>query len=40
MKTISYAITVCNEIEELTKLLNFLQNTMREDDDIIRNNGM
>jgi glycosyltransferase involved in cell wall biosynthesis len=35
MKTISYAITVCNEIEELTKLLNFLQNTMREDDEIV-----
>jgi hypothetical protein len=32
---ISYAITVCNEIEELTKLLNFLQNTIREEDEIV-----
>lgn len=32
---ISYAITVCNEIEELTKLLNFLQNTIREQDEIV-----
>ena len=29
MKTISFAVTVCNEILELTKLLNFLQNTIR-----------
>ena len=32
---ISFGITVCNEIEELTKLLNFLQNTIREEDEIV-----
>jgi len=35
MKTISYAITVCNEIEELTKLLNFLQTNIRKEDEIV-----
>ena len=35
MKTISYAITVCNEIDELTKLLNFLQNNITKDDEIV-----
>mgnify|MGYP000046780524 CR=1 FL=1 len=35
MKTISFAVTVCNEILELTKLLNFLQNTIREEDEIV-----
>ena len=33
--TISYAITVCNELEEITKLLNFLQNNIREIDEIV-----
>ena len=33
--TISYAITVCNEIDELTKLLNFLQTNIRKDDEIV-----
>ena len=33
--TISYAITVCNKIEELTKLLNFLQVYIREEDEIV-----
>lgn len=32
---ISYAITVCNELEEITKLLNFLQNTIKSDDEIV-----
>jgi glycosyltransferase involved in cell wall biosynthesis len=32
---ISYAITVCNEIEELTKLLNFLQLNIRKEDEIV-----
>jgi len=32
---ISYAITVCNELEEITKLLNFLQTNIREDDEIV-----
>lgn len=32
---ISYAITVCNEIEELTKLLNFLQTNIRNEDEIV-----
>ena len=35
MKTISYAITVCNELEELTKLLNFLQTNIRKEDEIV-----
>jgi glycosyltransferase involved in cell wall biosynthesis len=32
---ISYAITVKDELEEITKLLNFLQNTIRKEDEII-----
>jgi glycosyltransferase involved in cell wall biosynthesis len=32
---ISYAITVCNELTEITKLLNFLQNVIRPDDEIV-----
>lgn len=32
---ISFAITVCNELTELTTLLNFLQNTIREEDEIV-----
>ncbi len=32
---ISYAITVCNELEEITKLLNFLQLNIRSDDEIL-----
>lgn len=32
---ISFAITVCNELEELTTLLNFLQNTISENDEIV-----
>jgi len=32
---ISYAITVHNELEELTKLLDFLNNTIREEDEIV-----
>ena len=35
MKTISYAITVHNEIDELTKLLNFLQLHIRKEDEIV-----
>jgi len=35
MKTISYAITVCNEIQEITKLLNFLQLHIRKEDEIV-----
>ena len=33
--TISYAITVCNELEEITKLLNFLQVRIRKEDEIV-----
>jgi len=33
--TISYAITVCNEIKELTILLNFLQTNIRKEDEIV-----
>ena len=32
---ISYAITVHNELEELTKLLDFLNNTIREEDEVV-----
>ena len=32
---ISYAITVCNELEELMKLLNFIQLYLREKDEIV-----
>lgn len=35
MITISYAITVCNELEEIQKLLNFLQVKIREEDEIV-----
>ncbi len=35
MKTISYAITVCNELEEITNLLNFLQTNIRPEDEIV-----
>ena len=33
--TISYAITVCNELEEITKLLNFLQTHIRKEEEIV-----
>ena len=32
---ISYAITVHNELEELTKLLDFLNNNIREEDEVV-----
>ena len=35
MKTISYAITVHNELEEITKLLNFLQLHIRKEDEVV-----
>lgn len=35
MKTISYAITVHNEIDELTTLLNFLQLHIRKEDEVV-----
>ena len=35
MKTISYCITVYNELEEITKLLNFLQLHIRKEDEIV-----
>ena len=35
MKTISYCITVHNELEEITKLLNFLQLHIRKEDEIV-----
>jgi len=33
--TISYAITVCNELEEIQKLLNFLQLKIRQENEIV-----
>mgnify|MGYP001158761488 FL=1 len=35
MKTISYAITCWNEIDELTTLLNFLQLHIRKEDEVV-----
>lgn len=32
---ISYAITVCNELKEITKLTNFLQSRIEEEDEVI-----
>lgn len=32
---VTYAITVCNELEEITKLLNFLQPRIEENDEIL-----
>jgi len=32
---ISYAITVCNELDEITRLLNFLQLNIRPEDEIV-----
>ena len=32
---ISYAITVCNEVDEITNLLNFLLEKIRVDDEIV-----
>ena len=34
MVNISYAVTVCNELDELTRLLNFLQLHIIEEDEI------
>jgi len=33
--TISYAVTVCNELAEITNLLNFLQQNVGENDEIV-----
>lgn len=35
MISISYAITVCNELEEIIKLLNFLQLHIRPEDEVV-----
>jgi len=35
MINVTYAITVCNEMKELIKLLNFLQPKLKEDDEIL-----
>jgi hypothetical protein len=32
---ITYAITVCNELEEITNLLNFLIKNKRKEDEIV-----
>ena len=32
---ISYAITVCNELEEVKRLINFLLSHKREEDEIV-----
>jgi hypothetical protein len=35
MINITYAITVCNELEEITKLIDFLNNSIDKDDEIL-----
>ena len=35
MINITYAITVCNELEEITKLIDFLKNKIDKDDEIL-----
>jgi hypothetical protein len=35
MINVTYAITVCNEMKELIRLLNFLQPKLKEDDEIL-----
>jgi hypothetical protein len=35
MINITYAITVCNELEEITKLVDFLNNRITKDDEIL-----
>ena len=35
MINITYAITVCNELEEITKLVDFLKNRIDKDDEIL-----
>jgi hypothetical protein len=35
MINITYAITVCNELEEITNLINFLQPRIKSDDEIL-----
>ena len=35
MKTVSYAITVCNELEEIVRLLNLLQQKINSDDELV-----
>ena len=35
MINITYAITVCNELEEITKLINFLHPRIQKDDEIL-----
>jgi hypothetical protein len=35
MINITYAITVCNELEEVTKLVDFLQNRIHNEDEIL-----
>ena len=35
MINITYAITVCNELEEITKLVDFLKDTIKKDDEIL-----
>ena len=32
---ISYAITVCNEVEEIVRLIEFLKKKIRKEDEII-----
>ena len=35
MINITYAITVCNELEEITKLVDFLKDRIKKDDEIL-----
>ena len=35
MINITYAVTVCNELEEITKLVDFLKDKIDKDDEIL-----
>ena len=35
MVNITYAVTVCNEIDEITKLINFIHPRIQKEDEIL-----
>ncbi len=35
MINVTYAVTVCNELEEITRLINFLQPRIKSEDEIL-----
>ena len=40
MINVTYAITVCNELVEITNLINFLHPRLKKDDEIVTNGGV